>query len=86
MVGDNPFCKCHAVFTTSLTFTKCDKPSPSMVNTYPQLSTFFLRKLFQGTRLYIKGIVRRSASKCAWQCELLYVVINCNCGRFVEVR
>ena len=28
---------------------------------------FFLRKLFQSIRLYIKGIVRRSASKCAWQ-------------------
>ena len=28
---------------------------------------FFLRKLFQSTRLYIKGIVIGSASKCAWQ-------------------
>ena len=46
MVGDNPFCKCHAVSTTSLTFTKCDKPGPSMVNTYPQLSTFFIFYFF----------------------------------------
>ena len=27
----------------------------------------FLRKLFQSTRLYIEEIVRRLASKCAWQ-------------------
>ena len=37
---------------------------------------FFIRKLFQSTRLYIKGIVRVSASECAWKLELLYVVIN----------
>ena len=29
--------------------------------------SIFYRKLFQSTRLNIKGIVRRSASKCAWQ-------------------
>ena len=27
----------------------------------------FFRKLFQSTRLYIKGMLRRLASKCAWQ-------------------
>ena len=37
---------------------------------------FFLRKLFQSTGLYIKGIVRVSASECAWQLELLNFVIN----------
>ena len=29
--------------------------------------TFFIRKLFQSARLYILGIVRKLASKCAWQ-------------------
>ena len=28
---------------------------------------FIVRKLFQSTRFYIKGILKRLASKCAWQ-------------------
>ena len=32
----------------------------------------------------LKGIVIVSARECAWQCELLYVVINCKCCRFAE--
>ena len=36
-------------------------------NFYFHYTLFFIRKLFQSVRLYIKGIVRSLASKCAWQ-------------------
>ena len=35
-----------------------------------------IRKLFQGTRLYIKGILRRLASKCALLCISMMNVVH----------
>ena len=39
----------------------------AICNCFCKQREFFLRKLFQSTRLYIKGIVGLSTSKCAWQ-------------------